>query len=110
MTQSLVVVAPTSGQAASDAAREVDLWRARRRVASLPCGQVAYVDEGAGAAALFIHGFPLSGFQWRYAIERLADVRRCLAPDLLGLGDTDVAPGQSVAPTDQAQMLVALLD
>jgi pimeloyl-ACP methyl ester carboxylesterase len=81
-----------------------------RRVAALPCGRVAFVDQGAGPAALFIHGFPLSSFQWRHTVERLSPFRRCLAPDLLGLGETWVAPGQAMTPTDQARMLAALLD
>jgi haloalkane dehalogenase len=84
--------------------------RPARRLAALPCGRVAFVDHGAGPAALFIHGFPLSSFQWRHAIERLSPFRRCLAPDLLGLGETEVAPGQAITPTDQARMLAALLD
>ena len=85
-------------------------YHAARRYAATPCGKIAYVERGRGPAALFLHGFPLNGFQWRGAIERLADHRRCLAPDFLALGWTEVAPGQSVAPDAQLEMLVALLD
>jgi len=73
-------------------------------------GRIAYVEKGAGEAALFLHGFPLNSFQWRGAIERLSPIRRCVAPDFLGLGHTEVAAGQSVAPSAQADMLAALLD
>src|SRR5262245_53793781 len=55
-----------------------------RRFMNLPAGRVAYIDRGKGPAALFLHGFPLSSFQWRGAIDRLSRERRCLAPDLLG--------------------------
>ena len=80
------------------------------RFADLPQGRIAYVERGRGPTALFLHGFPLSSFQWRDAIDRLADHRRCLAPDWMGLGETQVAPGQSVTPAAQAEMLAAFLD
>ena len=71
---------------------------APRNFASLPQGRIAYIDRGRGPVVLFLHGFPLSSFQWRDAIPRLSAYRRCLAPDWMGLGQTEVAPGQSVAP------------
>lgn len=73
-------------------------------------GDIAYVEHGAGEAALFLHGFPLNGFQWRGALARLSPHRRCIAPDFLGMGYTRVAGGQSCAPEAQVAMLVALLD
>ncbi len=81
-----------------------------RRWLEMRFGRIAYVERGAGDAALFLHGFPLNGFQWRGAIERLASLRRCVAPDFLGLGYTDVAPGQGVGPDAQVAMLLELLD
>jgi pimeloyl-ACP methyl ester carboxylesterase len=53
---------------------------------------------------------PLNGFQWRGALERLWPHRRCIAPDSMGLGYSEVPEGQSLAPEAQASMLVALLD
>jgi haloalkane dehalogenase len=85
-------------------------FHASRRYVQMRFGRIAYVERGRGEAALFLHGFPLNGFQWRGAIERLAPYRRCIAPDFMGLGYTDVARGQSVAPEAQVDMLVALLD
>lgn len=84
-------------------------WTRRRRFAALPCGEVAYVDRGSGPAALFLHGFPLNGFQWRHQVERFAGQRRSIVPDFLGLGFTRVAEGQSVAPDAQVRMLEQLL-
>lgn len=81
-----------------------------RRFVRTRFGDIAYVERGRGDAALFLHGFPLSSYQWRDAIERLSPYRRCIAPDFLGLGETIVAPGQSVAPEAQAEMLIAFLD
>jgi haloalkane dehalogenase len=81
-----------------------------RRFAQTSFGRIAYIDRGKGPAALFLHGFPLSSFQWRGAIDRLSGHRRCLAPDSMGLGYTEVAAGQSVTPSAQADMFVAFLD
>ena len=85
-------------------------FSAERRMKKTSFGDIAYVDRGRGDAALFLHGFPLNSFQWRGAIGRLSPHRRCIAPDFLGLGYTEVAPGQSVTPDAQVAMLVALLD
>jgi pimeloyl-ACP methyl ester carboxylesterase len=89
---------------------EVARYRQARRFADLPCGRIAYVERGAGAAALFLHGAPLNGFQWRGALDRLAPRRRCIAPDFMGLGYSEVPERQSVAPAAQVEMLAALLD
>ena len=86
------------------------LLAAPAKVVTLPQGRIAYAERGRGPTALFLHGFPLSSFQWRGALERLADHRRCLAPDWMGLGETEVAPGQSVTPAAQTDMLAAFLD
>lgn len=94
----------------ADAPQDAAAYRARRRMVQTRSGRIACIDHGHGEAALFLHGFPLNSFQWRGAIARLSAYRRCVAPDLLGLGYTEVAPGQSVAPDAQVAMLAELLD
>ena len=84
-------------------------YRSMRRYARTAFGNIAYTEYGSGSAALFLHGFPLNGFQWRGALPRLSPYRRCIAPDWLGLGYTEVAPGDSVTPDTQVKMLVALM-
>src|SRR5512145_1768637 len=79
-------------------------FHATRRFAETPFGRIAYVERGSGDAALFLHGFPLNGFQWRGALDRLSAHRRCLAPDFMGLGYTQVADDQNLAPDAQAAM------
>jgi haloalkane dehalogenase len=81
-----------------------------RRYAQTRFGRIAYVEKGTGDAALFLHGFPLNSYQWRDALELLASERRCVAPDFMALGYTEVPDEQSVAPDAQVAMLVALLD
>ncbi|KQZ02847.1 alpha/beta hydrolase [Caulobacter sp. Root1455] len=95
---------------AEDDIRAARAWNADRRHLPTKFGDIAYVERGAGAVALFLHGFPLNGFQWRGAFDRLSRDRRCIAPDSMGLGFTRVAAGQGVAPSDQADMLAAFLD
>jgi len=73
-------------------------------------GRIAHADRGAGPAALFLHGFPLNGYQWRGALDRLSGQRRCIAPDLMGLGYTEVSKTQDLSPQAQSDMLAAFLD
>ncbi|WP_413624659.1 alpha/beta fold hydrolase [Luteibacter sp. Lutesp34] len=99
-----------SPPASSRKALDARAFTAARRYARTPFGNIAYVEQGSGDAALFLHGFPLNGFQWRDVLPRLADVRRCVAPDFLGLGYTEPAAGQGVAPAEQVDMLVSFMD
>jgi pimeloyl-ACP methyl ester carboxylesterase len=85
-------------------------FSAARRFADLAFGKIAYVERGSGPAALFLHGAPLNGFQWRGALDRLSAFRRCVAPDFMGLGYSQVPEHQSLAAGAQVAMLAALLD
>lgn len=88
----------------------VRAFHASRRFVDLPQARVAYVERGAGPAALFCHGYPLNGLQWRGALDRLSPHRRCIAPDFLGLGYSEARADADVSPRAQAAMLAALLD
>jgi pimeloyl-ACP methyl ester carboxylesterase len=81
-----------------------------RKMIDTPLGRVASYERGRGPAALFVHGYPLSAYHWRHQLEALADVRRCIAVDLLGLGYTEPLPEVGVAYPDQARMLLAVAD
>lgn len=89
---------------------DASAFRKARRYADTSFGRIAYVARGSGDAALFLHGFPLNSFQWRGAIDRLSPYRRCIAPDFMGLGYSQIPDAQSVAPKAQVSMLAALLD
>lgn len=104
--------AETRSLTGADGMKEMNAaeWRAARRFAMNRFGRIAFVDQGKGDAAMFLHGFPLSSYQWRGAVARLSGERRCIAPDFLGLGHTEAAPGQGFAPEDQAAMVLALMD
>lgn len=101
---------PDAQKAGTSSLMDAAAYRALRRYAKTPFGDIAYVERGRGAAALFVHGYLLNGFQWRGALERLSPYRRCIALDLMGLGYTEVAQGQSVTPDAQVAMMVAFLD
>lgn len=85
-------------------------FHACRKFVSTSQGRIAYVARGKGPATLFLHGFPLNGFQWRGIIPQLSTARRCIAPDFLALGYTEVRDGQAVTPRNQLEMVVELLD
>lgn len=85
-------------------------FHAARRFAELSVGRIAYVERGNGPVAIFLHGYPLNGFQWRGIMARLAAHRRCVAPDLMGLGHTEVPADQDLSPVAQADMIVAFMD
>jgi haloalkane dehalogenase len=51
--------------------------------------QMAYLEMGTGAPIVFLHGNPTSSYLWRNVMPHLADQGRCIAPDLIGMGDSD---------------------
>jgi haloalkane dehalogenase len=55
--------------------------------------QMAYVDVGAGDPIVLLHGNPTSSYLWRNVIPHLVGLGRCVAPDLIGMGDSDKLPG-----------------
>ena len=60
----------------------------RKRV-SIEDSEMSYVDTGGeGPIAVFLHGNPTSSYLWRNVIKEVAPVARCLAPDLIGMGDS----------------------
>jgi pimeloyl-ACP methyl ester carboxylesterase len=68
-------------------------------------GDIAFVERGSGPAALFVHGVFLNANLWRHVFDRVSDLRRCIAIDLLGHGATETAGGRDVSFGSQAEML-----
>src|SRR5438105_3191986 len=82
-----------------------------RKFQTTPFGRIAYVEKAQGTAALFLHGYPTNGFQWRFVLDDFKrDGRRCIAPDLMGLGYSEIPPDQDVSFISQAKMLESFLD
>ncbi len=74
---------------------------------------MAYVEVGAGDPIVFLHGNPTSSYLWRNVIPHLQGLGRCLAPDLVGMGDSAKLPHSgpgSYTFVEQRRYLDALLD
>ncbi|TVX99110.1 haloalkane dehalogenase [Cohnella terricola] len=54
--------------------------------------EMAYVDVGSGNPIVFLHGNPSSSYLWRNIIPYAQQYGRCIAPDLVGMGDSDKLP------------------
>jgi pimeloyl-ACP methyl ester carboxylesterase len=93
-----------------DRVMDVRAFHTRRRFAETPCGRIAYVEQGEGPVAVFLHGMPLNGFHWRHVMAGMSDVRRCIAPDLMGAGYSEIAPGQDLSFAAQAAMVAQFID
>lgn len=51
--------------------------------------KMAYVDVGKGDPIVFLHGNPTSSYLWRNIMPHLESQGRCIAPDLIGMGDSE---------------------
>ena len=56
--------------------------------------RMAYVEMGdpAGDPILFLHGNPTSSYLWRNIMPYMTGLGRCIAPDLIGMGDSEKLP------------------
>ena len=57
----------------------------RRRVLG---SEMAYVEVGRGDPIVLLHGNPTSSYLWRNVLPHLQPLGRCIAPDLIGMGDS----------------------
>lgn len=70
-------------------------WRARKRFVEVHGRRMAWVEDGAGPAVVLLHGNPTSSFLWREVMAAMGaggSPCRLLAPDLIGMGDSDKLP------------------
>lgn len=51
--------------------------------------KIHYIEAGSGDPILFLHGIPTSSYLWRNIIPHLASLGHCIAPDLIGCGQSD---------------------
>jgi haloalkane dehalogenase len=51
--------------------------------------RMAYVEVGSGSPIVFLHGHPTSSLVWRNALPHVVQLARCIAPDLMGMGDSE---------------------
>src|SRR6266496_1044313 len=74
---------------------------------------MAYVDEGQSDPIVFLHGNPTSSYLWRNVLPHVLSLGRCIAPDLIGMGDSEKLPDSgpgSYSFVEHRRYLDALLD
>ena len=74
--------------------------------------EMAYIEGGpsTGQTVVFLHGNPTSSYLWRNVIPHVAEKARCIAPDLIGMGDSGKLPGSEYRFADHARYLDSFLD
>ncbi len=75
--------------------------------------RMAYVERGSGDPIVFLHGNPTSSYLWRNIMPHVWDLGRCIAPDLIGMGDSGKLPvgePDRYSLADHQKYLDALLD
>lgn len=75
--------------------------------------EMAYVEVGEGDPIVLLHGNPTSSYLWRNVIPALEGIGRCIAPDLIGMGDSQKLPKsgpESYRFLEHREYLDALLD
>ena len=84
----------------------------RKKSTQVLGSRMAYVEHGAGDPIVLLHGNPTSSYLWRDVIPELAGLGTCIAPDLIGMGDSaSVARGPGAYRfRTHAGYLEALLD
>ena len=59
--------------------------------------EMAYVEVGQGDLIVLLRGNPTSSHLWRNVLAHLQPLGRCIAPDLIGMGDSDKLPDSGSA-------------
>ncbi len=87
--------------------------RYEKKFRTVKGSRMAAVDVGSGDPILFLHGNPTSSYLWRNVIPHLEAQGRCIAPDLIGMGDSDKLEGSGPGRytfVEHREYLDALLD
>ena len=70
----------------------MNTWVEQKKFITIDGRRMAYVETGSGRPIVFQHGNPTSSYLWRNIAPQLADLGRCIAIDLIGMGDSDKLP------------------
>lgn len=98
---------PTGGIASDKASLYV------KRFKTIHGKRMAYIDIGKGEPIVFLHGNPTSSYLWRDVMPHLEGQGRLIAPDLIGMGDSeklDNSGPDSYSFIEHRRYLFALLD
>ena len=59
--------------------------------------RMAYTESGTGQPIVFVHGNPTSSYLWRNIVPHAVPHGRCIALDLIGMGESDKLPEAGAA-------------
>ncbi|MDX2426135.1 MAG: haloalkane dehalogenase [Cycloclasticus sp.] len=85
----------------------------KKKFKTIHGSRMAYVDEGVGDPILFLHGNPTSSYLWRNIMPYFEGQGRLIAPDLIGMGDSDKLPNSGpnrYTYVEHRKYLFSLLD
>lgn len=90
----------------------ISAFRAAKRRVPVLDSMMAYHETGQGDTILLLHGNPTSSILWRDVIPKIAHLGRCIAPDLIGMGDSGKRPadGTNYRFVEHRRYLDQLLD
>ena len=99
----------------SHSCSSISLWGGQKRFVNVLGRKMAYLERGEGHPVVFIHGNPTSSFLWRNVLPHVErSGRRLIAPDLIGMGDSEkIPPGAEPDRyrfVSQARYLEAFID
>ncbi|MAZ02655.1 MAG: haloalkane dehalogenase [Sneathiella sp.] len=66
--------------------------RYKKKSATIRGLKMSYIEEGEGDPIVFLHGNPTSSYLWRNVMPHLEGRGRLIAPDLIGMGDSEKLP------------------
>ena len=89
-------------KASAEASAEVEAKAIASRTAEVSGVKIHYLVAGHGPAVILIHGYTQTSRMWRAIIPLLAETFTVIAPDLPGIGDSEI-------PTDGLDMKTAAI-
>lgn len=82
----------------------------QRRSVAVSGTDISYIDVGVGDPIVFLHGNPTSSYLWRNVIPHVRHLGRCLAPDLVGMGQSGKAKDGNYRFSDHMKHLDSWFD
>ena len=67
-------------------------WSKQKKFRKVDGIKMAYYEVGEGDPIVFLHGNPTSSYLWRKVIPHVQHLGRCIAPDMVGMGDSERLP------------------
>jgi haloalkane dehalogenase len=92
---------------------DIKTFKDKKQYKTIHGKRMAYIDEGKGDPIVFLHGNPTSSFLWRNVMPHLEGKGRLIAPDLIGMGDSeklDNSGPQSYTFVEHRKYLFSLLE